>query len=98
MQYQELASVFFLCCLPGCFLKAQLHKAAFIAGAEAVQRIVLKRSHFLTLFLLILKNIRISASVSSSEPRIIFPALLHTQNQRTACHAKEPQSAQIIFV
>lgn len=29
MQYQELASVFFLCCLPGCFLKAPLHKAAF---------------------------------------------------------------------
>lgn len=27
MQYQELASVFFLCCLPGCFLKVLLHKA-----------------------------------------------------------------------
>ena len=27
MQYQELASVFFLCCLPGCFLKFLLHNA-----------------------------------------------------------------------
>ena len=26
------------------------------------------------------------------------PIYLHTQNPRTACHAKEPQSAQIIFV
>ncbi len=26
------------------------------------------------------------------------PIYLHTQNPRTACHAKEPQSAQIIFM